>query len=83
MKQLSEYLGDKKFFMGDEITIADFLFIDVICWNLKLDSKIVTKYVNLVAFKDRFNALPRIKSFLSGDKAFPPIFAPIAFWANK
>jgi glutathione S-transferase len=35
MKQASEFLADKKFFMADNVTIADFIFFYVINWYLK------------------------------------------------
>jgi glutathione S-transferase len=87
MIQVSEFLGDNKFFMGDNVTIADFIFLDVINWHLKLedetDNKTVNKYANILAFKDYFEALPKIKSFLSGDKAHTGIFGAGGQWATK
>lgn len=69
--------------MGDTVTVADFTFLDVINWHLKLEAKTVNKYTNLLAFKDRFESLPKIKSFLSGDKGFTAFFGAAAQWANK
>ena len=82
-KQLSEFLGNKKFLMGNEISIADFVMHEAITWNVELDQGLVADYKNITDYVSRFENLPKMKSFFSGDKHFKPFFAPFAFWMNR
>merc|ERR1712086_688067 len=79
-KQLSEFLGTKKFIMGDSMTIADFPIYDALKWHLAMDKDFLDKFPNLSDFIKRFESNPKIKAFLSSDKAFTGIFSPEAHW---
>ena len=80
-KQMSEFLQSKKFFMGDSITIADFPMYDALKWHLAMDKDLL-KFENLLDFIKRFEDDPKIKAFLSSDKAFKGFFAPFAHWGG-
>ena len=41
--QLSNYLGCKKFLMGNAVTVADFALYDVLKWHHALDGHLVSK----------------------------------------
>ena len=79
-KQLSDFIGEKKFLMGSDITIADFQFYDAIKWHQKLDSELVAKYKNVSDYITNLEAHPKIKSFMESNKYFKPIFSPAATW---
>ena len=81
-KQLSEFLGTKKFFMGESITIADFPIYDALKWHLAMDKDFLAKFSNLSDFIKRFESNPKIKAFLSSDKAFTGFFSPVAHWGG-
>merc|ERR1711915_581101 len=51
-KQLSDFLGSKTFFMGNSVTIADLTLYDP----------------NIMDYIERFEALPKVKTFLNGPK---------------
>ena len=38
-KQLSKYLGNKKFLIGNNVTIADFELYDALKWHDEFDDK--------------------------------------------
>ena len=82
IKQLSEFLGTKKFFMGESITIADFPIYDALKWHLAMEKNFLDKFANLSDFIKRFESNPKIKAFLSSDKAFTGFFSPVAHWGG-
>ena len=77
-KQVSEFLGSKKFLMGDNLTIADFTMRDAIQWHLSLDKNLISS--NLQAYVNRLDSEPKLKSFLNSSKAYKTFFNPIAIW---
>ena len=81
MKELSNFLGNKKYLMGDNLTIADFQLHDPINWHRTLDENLIKKFPNLLAYLDRFEEEePKIKEFLNGPKHFKHFFLSIATW---
>ena len=80
LKELSDFLGNKKYLMGDNLTIADFQMVDPIKWHRKLDENLVQKFPNIVAYLDRFDNEPKIKEFLNGPKYFKHFFSSINTW---
>ena len=80
MKKLSDFLGNKKYFMGDNLTIADFQLRDPINWHRTLDENLIKKFPNLLSYLDRFEEQPKIKEFLNGPKHFKHFFLSIATW---
>ena len=80
MKELSNFLGDKKYLMGDNLTIADFQLRDPINWHRTLDEKLIKKFPNLEAYLIRFETEPKIKEFLNGPKHFKHFFISVATW---
>ena len=48
--QLSNYLGCKKFLMGNATTVADFALYDALKWHNALDGHLVSKYGNIVEY---------------------------------
>ena len=79
-KQLSDYLGTKQFLLGDDLSIADIAMYDAIKWHHELNNELVNKYKNIMDYINRFESLPKIKSFLESDKHFTAFFGPQAQW---
>ena len=79
-KELSNFLGSKKFLMGDKITIADFVMHDPITWNQCLDENLIKKFPNILEYVNRFQNEPKIKEFLEGPKYFNQFFLTLASW---
>jgi len=81
-KQVSEFLQSKKFLMGDSITIADFPIYDALKWHLAMEKDILSEFGNLLDYIKRFEDDPKIKAFLSSDKAFKGFFSIKAHWGG-
>ena len=79
-KTLNDFLGSKKFLMGDDVAIADFAFHDAIAWHQELDAELVGKFPAIVEYVARFKALDKMKAFFEGDRAYKSIFPPFAAW---
>uniref|UniRef100_H2B645 glutathione transferase n=1 Tax=Paracyclopina nana TaxID=565004 RepID=H2B645_PARNA len=83
LKIVSDFLGNKKFFMGDEVTIGDFAMIDALSWHQIFDADLMGKFPNLVAFIDNFKALDKIKAFYEGPKHFKLVLPPMFPWHGQ
>lgn len=70
--KLSEYLGDKQYFLGDKLTLPDLYFHESLEQaNFITDGAVYTKYENFKKFHDRIEALPTVKKFLDSVKKQP------------
>ena len=70
VEPLVTYLASKTYLIGDNLTLPDFLFFEVINYAVKLsDSAILTTYPTLQAYHDRIKNLPGLKEYLESDKA--------------
>ena len=78
LKQFSDFLGTKKFLLGDCISVADFPFYDILKIHNHMNSELVCKFPNLVVFTQRLEEDPKIKAFLASDKNFKDFFPPMA-----
>ena len=66
--------------MGKAITVADFELYDALVWHNKLDSKLISKYGNLMSYLTRFENVPKVKSFMNGPYYMKNFFPPFACW---
>ena len=83
-KQLSEFLGGKSFLAGNDVTIADFAMYDALKWFQELDSSLISKHSNLCEYLERFENVPKVKSFLNGPGYMKNFFPPFAsFGGNR
>jgi len=66
LKQLSTYLQSKGnvYFTGSKLTVADFIFYEVLDQNRIMTPKAYEPVPNLTAFLNRFEQLPRISTYL-------------------
>jgi hypothetical protein len=79
LKRFSRFLGEKPWFAGDGITLADFVmyeYVDCACvyhaaahsLPKEQDETCLADTPNLSAFRARFRALPRIKAYLGSER---------------
>ncbi|KAK7070864.1 Glutathione S-transferase Mu 3 [Halocaridina rubra] len=67
-KPLSEIIGDRPWFTGDKITLADFVMYEEIFVHLSLDPGCLKDFPKLEAFLKRFEELPAIKNFMTSPR---------------
>jgi glutathione S-transferase len=68
LKQFEDFLGDRQFFAGDKLTVADFPVYEILDHHRILEPTILNDYPKLTAFMDRFEALPKIKAYMESSK---------------
>lgn len=84
LKQFEDYLGDKKFLTGDEISHVDFAFYETLAHHQLLFPDIFAKFPKIQSYVTRFECLEKISAYLKSDrfKKFP-INNPMAKWGGK
>ena len=76
-----KFLGEKKFFGGDEPKFADFHLYEIFTIHTILFPEYKEKFPKIVAYLDRFEALPKIKTYMASPKFLKsPANAKIAHW---
>jgi len=84
LKQLSNYLGQKKWFTGDKLTYADFLAYETLDVLQLFSPTSFDSHPNLKKFLSEFESLEPIKKYIGSDKFIKnPINGPFAQWGNK
>jgi len=64
LQYLSSYIGQKKWLFGDNLSYVDPVAYEYIDVHRLMCSKEVEKYKNLIAFANRFEALPAIAAYM-------------------
>jgi glutathione S-transferase len=83
LKRFSRRLGSNMFFVGDHVTAADFVLYDLFDICRLFDPTCLQDVPNLVAFIERFEALPRIKAYINSDKyLYYPLNNKMAAWGG-
>lgn len=62
------FLGSNDWFAGDKITICDFHIYELLDQHKIMDPTCLENFKKLQAFLDRFEELPKIKTYLNSDK---------------
>jgi len=79
IKQLEDFLGSKKFLVGDQITYVDFIMYEMLFHFTTFQQDYLGKYLNLQKFKQRFEELPAIAEYIaSSDYIKGPCINPFA-----
>ncbi|KAL5516285.1 hypothetical protein EMCRGX_G001572 [Ephydatia muelleri] len=65
LQKLASVLGNKPWFVGDEITFPDFLLYERLEQHRLFDPSLFNDFPNLLTFLHRFEALPAIKSYMA------------------
>ncbi|CAL4132867.1 unnamed protein product [Meganyctiphanes norvegica] len=79
LKEFSDFLSNRKWFIGDKIRYVDFILYELFDMHRLLDPKCLQDYQNLIDFQDRFEALEQIKTYRSSSRFMKiPPNAPFA-----
>jgi glutathione S-transferase len=68
LKQISDFLGDRKFFAGDNVTFVDFIVYEMLDQNKLLDPTCLDNFPNLQNFVKNVESLPRVAAYLKSDR---------------
>ncbi|KAH9498436.1 Glutathione S-transferase Mu 5 [Bulinus truncatus] len=68
LESLEKYLGDKKFFIGDKVTVCDFHIYEMLDVHRIFEPSLLEERPKLKAYLNRFAALPKIAEYLASDK---------------
>ncbi|CAL4107542.1 unnamed protein product, partial [Meganyctiphanes norvegica] len=68
LKQLSEFLGEREWFIGESVTYVDPIIYELLSINLVLSNTCLKDFKNLQNFHDRFEALEPIKGYMASDR---------------
>jgi len=81
MSQFETFLGDKKFFGGDEPKFPDFHLYEILKVYTILFPEYVEKFAKIVAYLGRFEELPNIKAYMASSKFIKsPLNGAPAIW---
>nr|ACD13785.1 glutathione S-transferase mu [Reishia clavigera] len=64
----NKFLSDKKFFAGDNVTVADFPMYELLDQHTLMIKGCLNDYPHLQAFLKRFEDLPKIKAYMASPK---------------
>lgn len=68
LDRFESFLGDKKWFAGDNVTVCDFPMYELLDQHKIMKPGFLDNYPKLSAFCGRFEALPAIKKYMSSNK---------------
>nr|AAQ74442.1 glutathione S-transferase [Rhipicephalus appendiculatus] len=84
LKAFSDYLGNRKFFAGDNLTYVDFIAYEMLDQHLLFAPDCLKDFANLKAFVDRVAALPRVAAYLKSDKCIKwPLNGDMASFGSR
>jgi len=84
MKQISEFLGKRKYFAGDSITLVDFIAYEYMSQQQVLTPDCLKAFKNLLEFNARMEALPRLGEYIKTSETYKwPINGAMANFSNK
>ncbi|XP_015916706.2 glutathione S-transferase class-mu 26 kDa isozyme 47 [Parasteatoda tepidariorum] len=84
LKLISNFLGNRKFLAGDNVTYVDFMAYDVFEFNVFLSKTILDGFPILKAYQERIRNLPELKSYFSSITYKKwPIVGPRAVWGHS
>jgi len=84
LKPWSEYLGERKYLLGDKLTYVDFLLVDALSIYETFEKTAFTGYPNLASYVQRVESLPGVKEYLNSDKYHRlPYNGPVAAFGGS
>jgi len=79
LKLLSEFLGDRPYLAGANLSYADFLAYELLDKLVLLAADEVSKFANLKQYQSRIESLPTIANYLKSDRYIrSPLNGPMA-----
>ncbi|XP_055024088.2 glutathione S-transferase Mu 3-like isoform X1 [Misgurnus anguillicaudatus] len=84
LKQMSDFLGDRKWFAGNKITFVDFIMYELLDQHRMFCPECLDDFKNLKCFLDRFESLEKIVAYMKSSKFIKtPVNNKMAKWGNK
>jgi glutathione S-transferase len=83
LKLMSDFLGNKPYFAGKNITYVDFLAYEFIGTYNFIAPKVVGEFPNLVKFLDRIDTLPNIAKYKASSKYVDFPWGISSKWGSK
>lgn len=68
IEEFAKFLGDRQWFVGDELTYVDFLAYELLFQLSKWNEAVFKNAETLLKFVARFEALPEIAAYLKSDR---------------
>lgn len=66
--KFSKFLGDRKWFAGENLTVVDFVMYELLDQHRIFDASLVETHDNLTKFLKRFEELKPIKTYMASDR---------------
>jgi len=83
LKPISEYIGSKKWILGDRISYVDFMLYEILYFLNELSPESIAGCKNLGCYIKRFEAIDNIAKYHKSDKFIDrPFFGPMALWGK-
>ncbi|XP_031572822.1 glutathione S-transferase Mu 3-like isoform X2 [Actinia tenebrosa] len=67
IKAFADFLGEKKYLVGDKITFVDFMLYETLDHHKVFDASLLEPHANLKAYLERIEALPAIAAYMKSD----------------
>lgn len=84
LKLYSNFLGDRKWFAGENLSYVDFIVYELLDEHLMLQSTCLDDFKNLQDFHKRFEELEPIKKYMASSRFIKtPINNKMAIFGNK
>lgn len=84
IKLFSNFLGDRPWFAGDNITFVDFLMYELFDQHMQLEPDVLKDFKNLQDFHKRFEDLESIKKYMASPRFMKtPLNNKMAKFGNK
>jgi len=68
LKLLSDYLGDRKFFAGENISFVDFALYEMLDQNKILEPNCLNNFEKLKKYQERFESIPPITNYMESSR---------------
>ncbi|XP_059902614.1 glutathione S-transferase Mu 3-like [Gadus macrocephalus] len=84
LKQLSDFLGERKWFSGDKITFVDFIMYELLDQHRMFEPKCLDDFKNLRDLLDHFEALEKISAYMKSSRYMKtPVNNKMAKWGGQ
>eukprot|EP01121_Diplochlamys_sp_Union-15-3_P012913 TRINITY_DN3937_c0_g1_i1.p1 TRINITY_DN3937_c0_g1~~TRINITY_DN3937_c0_g1_i1.p1 ORF type:complete len:227 (-),score=33.79 TRINITY_DN3937_c0_g1_i1:59-739(-) len=81
--RLSTFLGDKKWFIGDNLTWPDFVLFELFDQTRLMVPHAFDSFPRLANFVKRFESIPEISEYLKSDRAVKRVNNRMAAWGAE
>lgn len=68
LEEFSNFLGDRPWFAGDNVTFVDFIMYELVDQHKILAPEVVSKFPKIMEFTNRFEKLPAIEAYMKSDR---------------